>query len=140
MTPSQNSRKGVCEHRCIAKRAAHALPAVKFWHRQGQVWDQMWDRCRFKFRTVPGTSGAIFLECYRYKGLAFPERALDDRAGMVPYGTGHRGSEVVRRAKIFSPGKSSRPSQGMPEPCSEDATIFAMSLTGTGVGSDLGQV
>ncbi|MFA6637140.1 MAG: hypothetical protein WCV56_08610, partial [Candidatus Omnitrophota bacterium] len=37
------------------------------------------------------------------------ERALDDRAGMVPYGTGHRGSEVVRRAKIFSPGRSSVP-------------------------------
>jgi hypothetical protein len=34
---------------------------------------------------------------------------LDDRAGMVPYGTGHRGSEIVRRAKIFSLGRSSVP-------------------------------
>jgi len=48
-------------------------------------------------------------KCYRYKGLVFPERALDDQAGMAPYGTGHRGSEVVRRAKIFSQGRSSVP-------------------------------
>ena len=48
-----------------AKRAAHALPAVSQPVHDntagtgvgldlGQMWDQIWDRCRFKLRTVLG--------------------------------------------------------------------------------------
>jgi|GEM_PF-7037941 len=97
------------------------------------------DRCRIGLRTVP--------DILRYKRLVFPERALGDRAGMVPYGTSHRGSEVVRRAKIFSPGRSSVPrrecqtlvstAQRVVMKFNRDRCRFRM---GTGVGLRWGQM